>query len=217
VVFGSIRTRALLAAAAALIIGALVSPLAAWGEERSFAAHMGQHLLVGDLAPLALVLAAPPRFPRRAVALALPVWIANFAVWHVPVVFEAALHHGSVHLAQHVALFFAGAFLWTAILGPVLSVEMRLAIVVGMMVSGLALSSVFLWWPRVLYSTYAHARGLAGMSPLTDQRTGGGLMLLEGMLVGLAAAGWLIVELLREEPLERRSARRPAVSPKDGV
>jgi putative membrane protein len=186
-------------AAFLLIAGAYLSPLSDWGEHRSFAAHMAQHLLIGDLAPLALVLARADRLPRLVVVLALPIWFANLAVWHLPVVFEAALHHGFLHELQHVALWVAGILLWSAILTGVLGLAARLAVVVGMMIGGLALSSAFLWWPRVLYSTYEHAHGLAGMSPLTDQRVGGGLMLLEGMLVAFAAAGWLIYQLLRED------------------
>ena len=182
-----------------LLVAAYLSPLADWGEHRSFAAHMAQHLLIGDLAALALVLARADRLPRRVLALALPVWFANLAFWHVPRIYEGALHRGLVHELQHVALFVAGTLLWTAILTPVLSLGARLAAVAGMMLAGLALASVFLWWPRVLYSTYEQAGGFAGMSPLTDQRVGGGLMLLEGMLVGFAAAGWLIYQIVRED------------------
>jgi putative membrane protein len=190
--------RILYATAFLLVAVAYLSPLADWGEHRSFAAHMAQHLLVGDLAPLALVLARADRIPRLALMLALPIWIVNLVFWHIPRIYEGALYHGLVHELQHVALFVAGILLWTAILTDVLSLGARLAVVVGMMLAGLALSSVFLWWPRVLYSTYAHGGGFAGMSPLTDQRTGGGLMQLEGMVVAFAAAGWLIYQLLRE-------------------
>jgi hypothetical protein len=59
-----------------------------------------------------------------------------------------------------------------------------------MMLAGIVLSSFLLWWPRVLYVQTAS---------LTDQRVGGGLMLLEGMVVGLSAAAWLIVQALRED------------------
>jgi putative membrane protein len=193
--------RTLLAAGLALIVGAQVSPLADWGEHRSFTAHMAQHLLLGDLAPIALVLAAAVSVPKAFAVLALPAWIGNLAVWHVPAVYEAALHHGWLHVAQHVALFAAGTLLWSAVLGETLRLGARLGMVAGMMVSGLVLSSIFLWWPRVLYSTYEHAGGWAGMSPLTDQRAGGGLMLLEGTLVAAAAAAWLILQLFREQPV----------------
>lgn len=181
-----------------MLAAAVLSPLAAWGEHRSFAAHMGQHLLLGDLAPLALAVAAPAvRSLHPLVACA--AWAANLIAWHVPVLYEAALHHQGVHVAQHVALFAAGCLLWSAVFATRTSVAVRLAALGGMMVVGLALSTVLLWWPNVVYSTYRHAHTLGGISPLSDQRVGGGLMLLEGSAVAFAVAGWLILRLLRED------------------
>jgi putative membrane protein len=196
-------------------VAAYVSPLADWGEHRSFAAHMGQHLLIGDLAALTLVLSgAAGRLPRLVLVLALPIWLANLTFWHVPAIYEGALHHFAVHEVQHAALWVAGILLWSAILRDVLPLGARFGVLVGMMLGGLAVSSVFLWWPRVLYPTYAHAHELAGMSALTDQRVGGGLMLLEGMLVGLSAAGWLIVQALREDvPAASEASSTPAQLP----
>ena len=194
-----------------LLAAAYLSPLADWGEHRSFAAHMAQHLLIGDLAALTLVLSGIGRLPRVVLVVALPIWVVDLALWHVPAIYEAALHHVLMHEVQHAALWVSGILLWSAILTGVLTIGVRLAVLVGMMISGLAISSVFLWWPRVLYSTYAHAHHLAGMSGLTDQRVGGGLMLLEGMLVGLAAAGWLIVQLLREDVPAAREGASPSL------
>jgi cytochrome c oxidase assembly factor CtaG len=183
-----------------LVLAAVLSPLARWGEQRSFAAHMAQHLLLGDLAPLALVLGLR-RQPLLPPLLALAVWIATFVGWHVPVVYEAALNHAVLHVLQHLALLTAGLLFWNAVLAPgTAAAGMRLGVLLAAMLTNLALASVFLWWPRVIYSTYAHSSGFAGMSPLTDQRTGGGLMLIEGMAVMLAAAAWLILQLVREEP-----------------
>ena len=172
---------------------------------------MAQHLLIGDLAALTLVLSGIGRLPRVVLVVALPIWVVDLALWHVPAIYEAALHHVLMHEVQHAALWVSGIVLWSAILTGVLTIGARLAVLVGMMISGLAISSVFLWWPRVLYSTYAHAHHLAGMSGLTDQRVGGGLMLLEGMLVGLAAAGWLIVQLLREDVPAAREGASPSL------
>ena len=194
-----------------LLAAAYLSPLADWGEHRSFAAHMAQHLLIGDLAALTLVLSGIGRLPRVVLVVALPIWVVDLALWHVPAIYEAALHHVLMHEVQHAALWVSGILLWSAILTGVLTIGARLAVLVGMMISGLAISSVFLWWPRVLYSTYTHAHHLAGMSGLTDQRVGGGLMLLEGMLVGLAAAGWLIVQLLREDVPAAREGASPSL------
>ena len=184
--------------AAALVIGAQVSPLAHWADTSSFAAHMAQHLLIGDLAPLALVLGAG-RVVRRVVspALTLPFWIANLVVWHTPVVYEAALHHEAVHAAQHIALFDAGVLLWTPIfeLAPAPSWfgdGTRLVYLLLTMFTGVVIGAIFLWWPHTIYSTYAHAHGFAGLSPHGDQRAGGGLMLLEGTVVMFGVAGWLV-------------------------
>lgn len=191
------RRRLLLLLGLASIAGAQFSPLAGWGEHRSFAAHMAQHLLLGDLGPLAVVAATARWVPRPLGLAALPVWVTSLAIWHVPAVYEAALHHEAVHVLQHVTLLVAGLLLWSAIFSSPLRIGTRLLLVVGMMLTGLVLSSLFLWWPRVLYSTYAHAHPLFGMTPLTDQRGGGGLMLLEGMLVAVGAAAWLIFSVLR--------------------
>ena len=192
--------RLLLGLGVALLAVAVFSPLASWGEHRSFAAHMAQHLLLGDLAPLVLAIALVAVATVHP-ALAAAAWAINLVVWHVPVVYEAALHHESVHLLQHVTLFTAGVLLWSAVVSQRWSVPARLGAVAVMMLVSLGISSVLLWWPRVVYSTYRYAHTLGGISPLSDQRLGGGLMLIEGSLVAFAVAGWLILQLLREQPL----------------
>jgi putative membrane protein len=185
----------------AAIAAGVFSPLASWGEHRSFAAHMAQHLLLGDIGPLLLVLAlgAAAVSPGFAV----PAWIANLALWHVPVVYEAALHHETVHVLQHAALLSAGALAWSAVLSPLRDPAVRVTSLAVMMIGGLALASVLLWWPNVLYSTYAHAHTLAGIAPLSDQRVGGGLMLLEGAAVNILVGASLVLLLLREETVSR--------------
>jgi putative membrane protein len=188
----------LLGLGVALLLVAVFSPLAAWGEQRSFAAHMAQHLLLGDLAPLVLAIALAGAVSVHP-AIALPVWAANLVAWHVPVVYEAALHHDAVHVLQHVALFAGGLLLWISVFSPRYSVPARLGAVAGMMLVSLGLSTVLLWWPRIIYATYRDAHTLGGISPLSDQRLGGGLMLLEGSIAAFAVAGWLIVQVLREE------------------
>jgi cytochrome c oxidase assembly factor CtaG len=192
-----VSRKALTVAGVALLAVAVFSPLAEWGEHRSFAAHMTQHLLLGDLAPLALAVALGGAVSVHPF-IALPAWAANLVVWHVPAVYEAALHHDAVHVLQHLALFAGGVVLWTSVLSPRWSVAQRLGALAGMMLVSLGLASVLLWWPRVIYATYRDAHTLAGMSPLSDQRLGGGLMLLEGSVAAFAVAGWLILQLLRE-------------------
>ncbi len=150
---------------------------------------MVQHLVLADLLPIAIVILFRPRIGRALAAAAFPIWLANLVVWHVPAVFDAALRHTALHALQHLALLGAGLLLWSAVIGRSLRIGMRLAFVAAMMVAGIALSSFLLWWPRVLYIQTAS---------LTDQRIGGGLMLLEGMVVALSVAAWLVLTFLRE-------------------
>ena len=83
----------------ALYLLAVSPPLERLGEERLFSAHMLQHVVLGDLAALALVLGltgpmlrpvlALPVFRRLRVLahplVALPLWAANLYLWHLPV------------------------------------------------------------------------------------------------------------------------------------
>ena len=154
-----------------------------------FTTHMAQHVVIGDLVPIAVTLLFGPRVPRALGLAALPVWLANLTAWHIPAVFDAALRHTWLHALQHLALLGAGLLLWSAILGPPLGIGARLVLVATMMLAGIVLSTILLWWPRVLYDQTAS---------LTDQRVGGGLMLLEGMVVALTVGAWLVFTLLRE-------------------
>ena len=92
----------------ALGLGLVAVALAPAVEElgaRTFTFHMAQHVLLGDLAALALVagLTGPLLRPLLAVRtidrlrvlahplVALPLWAANLFVWHLPALYEGAL------------------------------------------------------------------------------------------------------------------------------
>src|ERR687884_2117715 len=98
-----------------LVLLALASPIDAFGEEEFLSFHMLQHVLLGDLAPLAMVagLNGPILRPvlsfhwvnrLRVLAhpfVALPLWAVSLFVWHVPALYQGALHHDSIHALQH--------------------------------------------------------------------------------------------------------------------
>ena len=97
-----------------------------------FWAHMTEHLLLGDVGALLLVLGltgpvlAPVlRLPglRHLAALAHPVvavglWALNLAFWHLPAVQDAAVRHEGLHALQHTAFVGCGVLMWLALLGP---------------------------------------------------------------------------------------------------
>jgi putative membrane protein len=188
----------------ALLLVAFLAPL-----EDSFKAHMTQHLLIGDLAPLFCVLGLNGPLLRPALAfravqalrplahplVALPLWAVDLCVWHLAPVFDAALHHDAVHALQHAMFFACGALLWSALLdllpGPRwFRTPHRLAYLGAMWIVSLALSQVFLWSSRPYYD----------YGSLDDQRVGGGIMLLEGSAVMLSVLVWLLWRALRSTP-----------------
>jgi cytochrome c oxidase assembly factor CtaG len=215
------------AAALALAVLSLASPLDALGEEQFFFAHMTQHVILGDLAPLAFVAGLTGPILRPVLALpgverlrglahplvALPLWAVNLYLWHLPVLYEAALHHSSIHALEHVLFFSGGALMWAAVLEPLPGPEWfgtsaKLGYIVAVRLLETVLGNVFIWSGTVFYSTYEAAPRRFGISPLSDQGIAGSIMMIEGSLVTIAALAWLFLRLasegeLRQELLER--------------
>jgi putative membrane protein len=194
-----------------LLVVALVSPLAAWGERR-LAPHMAQHLLLGDLAPLALAAGVTGRALRpllvihgvRALrrlahpAVALPLWAVDLAVWHVPGLYDLAVRNEAVHAVEHLCFLAAGLALWAPVVESLPSpawfgAGARLGYVLAARACGMALGNVFLFAGAPLY-----------YGSLADQRAAGGVMLAEGTLVSLAAFAWFFLRLVQEEEQRER-------------
>jgi cytochrome c oxidase assembly factor CtaG len=198
----STRRMTAFAAGVAILVVAFVTPL-----EHRFATHMLQHLLIGDLAPLCLVLGVDGPLLRPLLALrpvqrlralahplvALPLWAANLVCWHLPVLYDAALRHGDVHALQHASFFACGTLLWAALLEPLpgprwFTPSRKFLYVAGMWLVNLGLSQFFLWARAPLYTGYS----------LADQRAGGGVMLFEGSAVMIGVVVWLLLRVLGE-------------------
>jgi len=202
---------------------ALASPIDTIGEERLFSVHMLQHLLLGDVAALLLVLGLDGRLLQpllrirlvhrlQALAhplVALPLWAANFAVWHLPVLFDAALRHDAVHALQHVLFVACGMLLWAALIEPLpgpgwFTAPWRVPYVLGMWLVMLVLSQVFIWSGHVYYAPYVHDATLWGLSHLADQKAGGGVMLVESAFTMLPALVWVLLRVLKESEARQR-------------
>ena len=213
--------------AVSLLLAALVTPLASYAESDLFALHMVQHVLLGDLAPLALVVSLTGPLLRPVLALpvimrlrvlthplvALPLWAVNLYVWHVPFLYEAAVRHEAVHAAEHAAFFAAGAVMWAAVVevlpGPAwFGTGAKLGYIVAVRLIETVLGNVFLWSGRAFYDVYGAGEAAHGVSPLRDQGWAGTVMMIEGSLVTIGALAWLFLRLaaegeLRQELIER--------------
>jgi cytochrome c oxidase assembly factor CtaG len=196
---------------------ALASPIDTIAEERLFSMHMFQHLLLGDVAALLLVLGLDGRLLRpllrfrlvhrlRVLAhplVALPLWAANFVVWHLPVLFDAALRHDAVHALQHSLFVALGMLMWAALIEPLpgpawFTAPWKIPYVLGMWLVMLVLSQVFIWSSHVYYAPYTHDATLWGLGHLADQKAGGGVMLVESAFTMLPALVWVLLLVLRE-------------------
>jgi putative membrane protein len=204
------RTRvALFVLGVLLVVAALVSPIAAESDER-FAFHMVQHLLLGDLAPLALLggltgpllrplLALPPVRALRVLThpfVALPLWLLNLYIWHVPVLYEAAIENDAVHALEHLSWFAAGTLMWAPVLETLpapawFGSGAKLGYIVVVRLASTLLANVFLWSGDVFYGPYADAGH-------GDQSAAGAVMLIEGSVVTIAAFAWLFLRLFAE-------------------
>ncbi len=206
----------------ALTVLALNSPLDALGEERFFFLHMLQHVIIGDLAPLCFVLGMTGPLLRPVLALpvvdrlrvlahplvALPVWAVNLYVWHVPFLYDAAIHHTPVHALQHLMFFTCGCLMWEPVVeslpAPVwFGTGMKLGYIAIVRLIETILGNVFIWSSSAFYSPYRHAPQW-GITPVHDLNLGGVVMMAEGSLVTIAVLVWLFLKLAAESELRQQ-------------
>ena len=206
----------------ALVVLALNSPIDALGEEHFFFLHMTQHVLLGDLAPLCFVLGLNGRILRPVLAIrafdrlrglahplvALPLWAVDLYVWHIPYLYDAALHHDSVHAFEHFCFFTAGCLMWEPVVETLpapawFGTGMKLGYIAIVRLIETILGNVFIWSSTAFYSVYKHAPEW-GITPAHDQNLGGIVMMAEGSIVTLATLVWLFLKLAQEGELRQR-------------
>jgi putative membrane protein len=214
---------ALFWAGIALVVLALNSPIDALGEEDFFFFHMLQHVLLGDLAPLCFVLALTGPMLRPVLALrpvdrlrvlthplvALPVWAVNLYAWHLPVLYQAALHHDSIHALEHALFALCGGLMWAPVVETLpapawFGTGMKLGYIAVVRMIEAVLGNVFMWSSAVFYPWYEHAHPRWGVTAVHDQNLAGIVMMAEGSLVTLAALVWLFLRLGAEGELRQR-------------
>ncbi len=180
-------------------------------------AHMIEHLLLGYIAALLLVLglSGPAIAPilrigvldrLRALAhpaIALPLWAVNLYVWHLPVFYQAALRHSGVHALEHAMFIGFGMNMWMCLFGPLpmpswFEGGAKVFYILAVRLVETVLANVFLWSGTVFYPFYVSGDAAARISPLTDQQIAGGVMMVEGSILTLCLCCWLFLSAMRE-------------------
>ena len=184
-------------------------------DQERFWIHMVEHLLLGDIAPLLIVLgltgpvlrpllAAPGIGRLRVLAhpfVALPLWLLNLYVWHLSGPYEAALRHDALHAVAHLLFFSTGALMWAAVIEPLpgpawFGSGWKAAYTLVVRVLGMVLANVLIWASHPFYPSYG--------TGVWDQRTGGLIMFTEGGIVTLVVFGVLFIGWTREAELRQQ-------------
>lgn len=198
------------------ILAALASPLAHLSEELFFA-HMAEHLAIGDIGALLIVLGLTgpilqPILGFRVIdrlrvlshpLVALPLWAVNLYVWHLPALYQATLTSAPVHALQHVLFIGLGIAMWMPLFGPLPMPEWfgnaaKLIYIIVVRLTGAVLANVFIWSGTVFYPRYGSGEHVWGISPLADQGAAGNVMMLEGSLLTLGLFAWLFFKAARD-------------------
>jgi putative membrane protein len=205
---------ACLGGACALLVVALVGPVAYLASTSLLTAHLLQNVILAEWAPALVVLAIPAGLGARLTrhralklvthpAVALPLWLGTYVAWHVPAVYDLALGHQLTLLPlEHACYLVAGVCFWWpvfqqaphAISSGAKVVYLFCAFVLASPLGiGLALLT------RPIYDFYVRADDLWGLSDLTDQQIAGITMATEEAIVFFCACAYFLVRFMREE------------------
>ncbi len=206
----------------ALIAIAFVSPLAHMGGEL-VTAHMIQHLLIADIAALLIVLGLTRAVLQPIMALrafdrlqfltlpmiALPLWIANLYIWHIPALYDGTVTNEWLHALQHTCFISFGILMWMPIAGPLpkpawFGGGAQVGYVVVARLASAGLGNILMWSGSVLYVEYAAGQDYWNISAVADQGTAGVIMMVEGGLITLGALAWALLRWAAQDTEKQR-------------
>lgn len=226
------RTAAFFSGLAVVVI-ATQSGLAAY-DRVLFSLHVVQHVLLGMVAPVLLVLGRPVTLalqassrsgqaralrvlhsrPVRVIGHPFTAWVlfaGTLVALYFTSLYELSLRNGWVHSALHVHFLLVGVLFMAFVVGldPIpgaMPFGARLLFVLVLIPFHTFLGVALLSSNRVLAADwYDDVQRSWGSSPLADQRTGAGVLWIAGELFGVLAIGLVVRQWMQAE--ERKAIR----------
>jgi putative membrane protein len=209
---------------------ALLGPLAEWAEHVALSAHMAQHLLLTLVVPPLWLVGLPDWLLRPLVALpgvaragyvltrpavALVLGGSTLILWHIPVLFEAALAREAVHILEHLTLIGTSLLAWWPVAGslpawPRPAPPARLLYLFLSTIPMMAVASPVTMADGLLYPFYGRVDATWPLSPRADQELAGVLMWVGGSLGYLIAGTIVFFRWALREDAEREAVVLPS-------
>ena len=190
--------------AVALIFFSLNGPLHTLSDEYLFSAHMVQHMLLMLVMPPFLIMGLPPWLIRKAMekpgvaraarflthpVVAFLAYNVTFIGWHIPQMYNWALVSHDLHIFQHLMFMSVAVMMWWPVVNPVPELEriptgpLLMMYVFAFGIPSTLVSAFITLSDSVFYPWYEVAPRVTSLSPLEDQRLGGLIMWIPGMLI----------------------------------
>jgi cytochrome c oxidase assembly factor CtaG len=176
----------------ALVLAVSITPIDTIALHYLLSVHLIQNVVLAEWAPLLFVLGIPTALAARAPnvppLLALPLWVVNYSVWHLPWIYDAALRHQHTLLHLEHALYFGtGVLLWWPVIHGSLSSGAKAAYLFAAFLLASPIGLMLALLPKPIYDFYIDGPGLWGLSTLFDQQIAGVSMAAAEAVVFFAA------------------------------
>ncbi len=190
--------------AVGVIFFSLNGPLHEWSDHYLFSAHMVQHILLMLIMPPFLILGLPPWLINKALevpaihraarllthpVMAFTAYNVTFVGWHFPEMYNWALMDHNVHIIQHLMFMAVAVMMWWPVVDPVPELRripdgpLLMVYIFAFGIPSTIVSAFITLSDSVLYTWYEAAPRIIALSVLDDQRLGGLIMWIPGMLI----------------------------------
>jgi putative membrane protein len=119
------------------------------------------------------------------------------------VLYQAALRHDAIHALQHASFLGFGMAMWMALLGPLpkpawFTNGAQLAYIIAVRLAGTVLANAMIFSGSVFYPIYRDGDAHWHISPMADQISAAGVMMVEESLLTIGLFCWLFLKVARE-------------------